>query len=293
MGILLCFVTFVAALVQSPITPQQTVDELLAADRAFSAAARSKTNVIEALTPMFVPDVIMPQPGGKFARGIDEVVAALKLNPANATAKAEWLPIRGGISADGTHGFTFGYMTVRRADGTSVPAKYMSYWIRTTAGWRVAAYKRAGRPEGDVPTELMPASLPARMVTAKAGVTATVEAEVAAAEKAFSDDAQKIGIGPAFTKHGAPDAANMGPTAAYVVGNEKIGAGIGGGSTETTSPVRWAADEKVIAAPSGDLGVSIGLIRSNGPGPDGATPPPQAFFTIWRKVNGVWKYVAE
>jgi hypothetical protein len=22
-------------------------------------------------------------------------------------------------------------------------------------------------------------------------------------------------------------------------------------------------------------------------------PPPQPFFTIWRKVNSVWKYIAE
>jgi hypothetical protein len=89
-------------------TPQQAVDELIAADRAFSAAASGKANVIDALTPMFAADVIMPLPGGKFAHGVDEAVAFLKTNPDNTTAKAEWTRIRGGISADGTQGFTFG-----------------------------------------------------------------------------------------------------------------------------------------------------------------------------------------
>ena len=282
--------TLTAVLAQTPVTPQQAVDELLAADRAFSAGAASKADVIEALTPMFAADVIMPQPGGKFAHGVDEAIAALKINPDNTRSKAEWTPIRGGISGDGTQGFTFGYMTLRRPDGTTAPLKYMSYWVKTSAGWRVAAYKRARRPEGAVSTELMPASLPAGMIAPTTAGLAEIHASVAAAEQSFSDEAQKIGIGPAFTKYGAPDAANMGPEAAFIIGNQKIGGGIGGGSTETTSPVRWAADEKVIAASSGDLGVSIGLIRQNAPG---ATQPPQAFFTIWRKVNGVWKYIAE
>ena len=39
-------------------------------------------------------------------------VQALRANPDNAGARLEWAPIRGGISADGQHGFTFGYMTV-------------------------------------------------------------------------------------------------------------------------------------------------------------------------------------
>lgn len=290
--------TFVAVMIaaavlpQAPATPQQGVDELLAADRAFSAAAMSKANVIEGLTPMFTADVIMPQPLGKFAHGVDEAVAALKVNPVNTTAKAEWAPIRGGISADGTQGFTFGYMTVHRADGVSVPVKYMSYWVKTSAGWRVAAYKRSGRPEGAVSTELMPASLPVSLVIAKPGATAAAQAEVAAAEKSFSDESQKIGLGAAFVKYGAPDAVNMGPQASYTVGNDKIGASVGGSDLSTPSPLHWAADEKVIAASSGDLGVSIGIIHRNAPMPDGSTPT-NAFFTIWRKINGVWKYIAE
>ena len=279
-----------AALLQGTVSPQQAVDELLAADRAFSTAGRTKASVIDALTPMFAADVIIPQPGGKFAHGVEDVVTALKANADNTTAKAEWTPIRGGISADATQGFTFGYMTIHRPDGTTVLLKYMSYWVKTPGGWRVAVYKRSRRPDGAVSMDLMPASLPSALVAWKPAAVSAAEAEVVAAEKAFSDQSQTIGLGPAFAKYGAPDAVNMGPEAGYVVGNEKIGGGMG---TATTSPVRWAADEKVIAASSGDLGISIGFIRRNAPLPDGSMPPPNAFFTIWRKVNGVWKYIAE
>ena len=274
---------------QTPATPQSAVDELLAADRAFSAAAATKSNVIDALSPMFAADVIMPQPLGKFAHGVDEAVAYLKTNPDNATAKAEWAPIRGGISADGMQGFTFGFMTLRKPDGTTVPLKYMSYWVKSQSGWRVAAYKRSRRPEGPAPAGMMAPSLPAKLVPPAPAVLAEMQASLAAAEKAFSDESQQIGLGPAFVKYGAPDAVNMGPDAAYLVGNDKIGAFIGANRPEPQSPVRWAADERVIVASTGDLGVSIGFIRQNAD----AAATPNAFFTIWRKTNGVWRYIAE
>lgn len=277
---------------QAPATPQNAVDELLAADRAFSAAGSSKANVIDALTPMFTADVIMPQPGGKFARGVDEAITALKANADNTTAKAEWTPIRGGISADGTQGFTFGYMTLHKPDGTSVPLKYMSYWMKTSLGWKVAVYKRSRRPDGEVSTNLMPASLPDKLVAPRPSAVAAAAAEVAAAEKSFSDESQTMGLGAAFAKFGAADAVNMGGQPSYVVGNEKIAAAVGGPSLTTPSPLHWAADEKVIAASSGDLGISIGIIHRNAPMPDGSTPT-NAFFTVWRKTNGVWKYIAE
>jgi ketosteroid isomerase-like protein len=288
----LLLVCVLALLTPVQATPQQAVDELIAADRAFSAAASGKANVIDALTPMFAADVIMPLPGGKFAHGVDEAVAFLKTNPDNTTAKAEWTPIRGGISADGTQGFTFGYMTLRKPDGTAVPLKYMAYWVKSAAGWRAAVYKRSRRPEGAVSMELMPASLPAKLVSPKPSAVASAAAEVAAAEKAFSDESQTIGLGPAFAKFGAPDAVNMGGQPEYVVGNDKIAAAVGGPTPSAPSPLHWAADEKVIAASSGDLGISIGVIHRNAPLPDGSNPT-NAFFTIWRKVNGVWKYVAE
>lgn len=275
----------------SGFSPQRAVDELLAADRAFSAAS-AKTTVVAGLTPMFAADVIVPLPGGKFAKGTAEVVAALTANPENTTGRVEWTPIRGGISADGAQGFTFGFMTLHNADGTTVPLKYMTYWVKGPDGWRAAAYKRARRPDGPVALALMPPSLPLTLV-APVAIPDVVGQGLVAAEQAFSDEAQQIGLGPAFAKFGLPDAVNFGggANANYVVGAPAIAALVDAGQPATGSPVSWRCEIPIVAS-SGDLGVSIGLIRPNAPRPDGTTTP-TSFFTIWRKVNGVWKYIAE
>ena len=278
-------------------TPQQAVDELLAADRAFSAASAA-TDVVSGMSAMFAADVVLPLPGGKFANGIPAARAALAANAENAGARVEWTPIRGGISADGLHGFTFGYMKLHKADQTIAPAKYLSYWIRTSEGWRVAVYKRTRRPDSPVSTALLPAALPPRMVK-PSDDDATVEAyrkSIDRAERDFSDEAQRIGLGPAFAKYGSADAVNMGGPAAagFVIGSEAIGRTVSAGDAPGGSPVSWAPD-RVIVASSGDLGVTIGMIRPNAQPADGSTPAGFAFFTIWRRATpkDPWRYVAE
>ena len=274
---------------------QKEVDELLAADRAY-AAASAKTEIVAGLTPMFSRKIVMPVPAtpttpAKIADGIDQVVEALKANKANDGAKLEWTPIRGGISADGQHGFTFGYMTIHRADGTDVPAKYLSYWIKEDGAWKVAAYKRSGRPAGDVSTALMEPALPAKMVAPSTDVTAIAafSKSLADAEQAFSNEASVIGLGPAFAKYGRADAMNIGREAAFTFGNEAIAKGIDPGGTGPSN-LSWKSDHSVMVASSGDLGVSIGWIRQKDP--NAAAFP---FFTIWRRDNPTapWRYIAE
>lgn len=277
---------------QAAVSSQQAADDLMAADRAFAAAA-TRTDLISALGAMFDETIIMPLPSATFAEGREAAIAALRANLANATSRVGWTTVRAGISADGRHGFTFGFITSYLADGTQRPGKYLAYWVRRPEGWRIAAYKRAPRPAGEVSTTPMDPSLPAH---AAAGSTdpATLERQsrsLREAEQAFSDTAQRIGIGPAFREAGAPDAMNMGAEAGFAIGNETIGnlvAAPGPGS-----PVSWNSDGVLVAA-SGDLGVSWGMIRANGPVPEGrqaATP----FFTIWRRAapDQPWRYIAE
>ena len=84
---------------------------------------------------------------------------------------------------------------------------------------------------------------------------------------------------------------NMYEGAAFRVGLDAITAGFPEG--ETTSPLHWST-ERAIAASSGDLGVSIGTIRRNGPVPEGQ-PASFPFFTIWRRdrPDAPWRYIAE
>jgi ketosteroid isomerase-like protein len=286
-----------AAAIAFQTPPRAVADELLAADVAASAAS-AKTTVIPGLTAMFAQDVIMQAPAVGFARGIAAATEALKANPDNTTGKVEWTPVRAGISGDGLHGFTFGYMTLRRTDGTTVPIKYLAYWVKRDGRWQVAAYKRRLRAAGEVALAVMTPSIPEKIVPSSgdAAARAAFVESLTAAEKAFSDEAQKIGLGAAFTKYGSPDAMNMGgpDEPAFVIGAEAIGKSVGAGQPADSSTVSWSADSALVAA-SGDLGVTFGYIRQNAPA--GTSPAPAAvpFFTIWRRAapTAPWRYIAE
>ena len=275
-------------------TPQQIADELLAADRAF-AGASAKTDLISGLSAMFASDVAMPTPTG-VVYGSQKAVDALRANPANTGAKAVWTPARVALSTDGTHGFTAGFMTITRADGTVNPAKYLGYWERQGSGWRLLAYKRtpAKSAAPAVPVSYL---LPKQIIAAKldAASIAKNRESLSEAERSFSRDAQTMGIGEAFKKYGSPDAINLGgpETLTFVMGNSAIGDNVGSGAPPNTSPVNWGPEKTIIAA-SGEFGVTIGYILRNAPGADGKIPPGQPFFTIWRKdAAGVWRYIAE
>lgn len=279
-------------------TPQAVADELLAADRAFSVAS-ARTDVVSGLTAMFAEDVTLPAPPGRFYDGAPAATEALRGNADLAAGRAEWTPIRAGVSADGQHGFTYGYMTQQRPDSSSVPLKYLAYWVKGPAGWRVVGYRRRLRPAGEVSLDLLPPALPETIVpaTTDTGVIASHRQSLDSVERAFSDEAQRIGLGPAFVKFGSPDAMNMGgpEQPGFVFGSDSIGALVASGGPATGSAVSWGPDHRVVVASSGDLGITFGMIRFNTPGADGTVRPPIPFFTIWRRAGpgAPWRYVAE
>ena len=283
--------TLHAASASAQATPPSAVDELLAMDRLHAKRAQ-KVNVIDALGGMFDTKVVLSA-AGAFHMGREAALKQLRSVPENTNGRLEWAPVRGGISADGEHGFTYGFMTLVRADSTRVPLKYLAYWVKKPNGWKVAVYKRARRPEGEVSTALREPSVPSTVVevTRDTAAIARHARELGDAERAFSALAGKIGLGPAFTQNSAPDAMNMGgpQDADFVYGPEAIGAGVGAGESGP-STLTWGPDT-VIVASSGDLGVTIGHINA----PATATTPARRFpfFTIWKKVGGVWRFVAE
>jgi hypothetical protein len=149
-----------------------------------------------------------------------------------------------------------------------------------------------------VSVSMMAPSLPDRWVAPSEdeGATANHQASLIAAERAFSDRAQVIGLGAAFVENGRADAVNMGgrTAASFVVGAEAIGQSVGAGAPQPTSPVSWSADRAIVAS-SGDLGVTFGVIRPNAPPENASGPTGFPFFTIWRRAGpgDRWRYIAE
>lgn len=275
-------------------TPAQVAESLIEADRKFATRAPG-SDVATALGAMFADGVIMPAPGGAFAMGKNAVLVALRASPDAATSRVRWTPIRAGVSSDGEHGFTYGYMTQTKADSSKVALKYMAYWVRDRGVWRVVAYKRARAEAASTDTSRMAPVLPFLITKATIDTVAirALRHDLMAAEKSFSDESQQIGLGNAFAKFGRDDAVNMGgPTSpVFIVGAPAI-AKLVGGSDMKASPVTWAADTAFVAS-SGDLGITFGVIRrNNAPTP---APPGSSFFTIWMRADAKspWRYVAE
>ncbi|MEP7380942.1 MAG: nuclear transport factor 2 family protein [Gemmatimonadota bacterium] len=274
-------------------SPQSAANELLAADRAFSAAA-STSDLVAALDALFADDVVMPLPQGKWARGREAARDALRADPESAGAKVDWEPVRAGVVADALHGYTYGFMKTRRGEQPAQAGKYLAYWVKGPLGWRVAAYKHSPRVQGDVARTMMPPSLPPRMVksVADASIVQRHRASLVAAEQAFSDLANSRGLGNAFQANGAKDAINMGGNSAdFIFGNVSIARFVSGAGAMDATPFTWSADDALVAS-SGDLGITFGQIHQNGAPSDA---PSFAFFTIWRRESPTspWKYVAE
>jgi hypothetical protein len=262
--------------------------QLLAADRAFSTAG-AKANIVDSIGGMLTENAVMPTPKLDFAIGKSAIIETLKSNPANANATAEWSPVRAGISADGTQGFTYGFMFIHETGKPDRRAKYLSYWIRRPEGWRVAFYKRALSAEGNVTTRLDPA-VPEELVEPNPQRLQENLASLKAAEQAFSDRAQEVGVGPAFLEFGSEDAMNMGSGSDFTFGNTAIAKLVGEGNT---TPITWGPDKGALVASSGDLGVTWGYIRPKEP--KAGEPAAFPFFTVWRKAapDQPWRYVAE
>jgi hypothetical protein len=277
--------------------PPAAMDELLAADRAFSAAS-AKTDLVSGLSAMFAPDVAMPIPGSKFSANAAEALAALRANPDNAKSRTDWTPAGGGISADGQQGYTWGYMVVRKPDGSASGLKYLSYWVKRVEGWRVAAFKRRGRPDGPASLEPLALSLPPRSVAPVIDVAlmASYRASLDRTERKFSDDSKVVGLGVAFARYGTPDSINLGgaDNAGFVVGAEAIGMFVSEGKPAEPSTLVWAPDRTIVAS-SGDLGVTLGIIRETAPEAGSTAPTLFPFFTVWQRrgPQDPWRYIAE
>lgn len=252
-----------------------------------------------ALDALFANQVMMPlRRTGGFAKTKSEAVQALVSGPFATSQSLGWQPVRVGVSADGTRGFSAGYQTIKKSDGQLARGKYLAYWKSAGGVWNVYAYRVIPAPNETPPTARWPDWVaPDKSVLA--GDRSKHEATLRDAEQAFSDRAQVIGLGPAFAEFGQDDSLNLGGPAdiGIVKGSKAIGELVGAGEPAEGSSVHWAADAAVDAANSGDLGVTFGFIRIH-PGPDGDTskvPPPIPFFTVWARADAAqgWRYIAE
>lgn len=271
-------------------SPEAALQELLAAERALSEQAANLPPA-EGIASLLAEDGVLLSRGRAIA-GRTAAAEALRANPNTAGQRARWRSIRAGVSADGSHGFTLGYLDIDGAAPAGAHRRYLAYWVRGAAGWRVAALKQMLRSDTEAERPALPPVLPGSGLRRAAAAEGDAAAGLIAAEQAFSDRAQAVGIHQSFQEYGDRDATHIIARDGIAVGLAEIGRGQAG-ETAVPPPVRWSAD-RAIVAPSGDLGVTIGMLRANQAPPAGQ-PSEVAFFTVWRRAgpDRPWRYIAE
>lgn len=276
----------------SCLDAEAAFNELLAADRAYSELA-SRKGSLAGFSEMFSPDVhafIAPVPGFSQNRSDALVMLSKGLQAHIEASTSSWTPLWGGLSADGQHGFTLGYITTQVTASEALAAKYLSYWVKKPSGWQVALYKRVPAEASDLKTgarkPLLPTQL--RCGDGPADPEDSIRS-LAETEARFSAESQMAGLRAGFSKFGRADSIHIGAAADLAVG----AAAIAEGQPEGPSPVRWAADYTLVAS-SGDLGVNWGMLHRSGPTPPGRLSE-IPYFTIWYRGHSTepWRYVAE
>jgi len=274
---------------------------LLAVDLLFGgrfgpgSAARP---IADGVTRLFASDVVYLQAGLPIVQGRDAARAAMLALPNAATTVLSWRPLRGDVSADGKHGYTYGGTELRTAnpDGTTTVdfGRYIAFWEKGGDNrWRIAAYVRnrspafpGEQPAGfESPTDKTYPSFPIASVAAERTVLLGVDAAFAAASISGT-------VADAFAAYVAPDGAALsGPEILY--GPAAIHAFFDAG-VPPGDQLDWTPEIADVAA-SGDLGFTVGNSAYRTTDETGA---PLAFYskylTIWKKQrDGQWKFVVD
>ena len=260
---------------------------LLAADSALSLVANHSLH--DAIASGASDDVVMLMPTLARIGTRDSVLAALDSLNAKTVRTLAWHPIRAELSADNTHGYTYGYgRRVAHSDTLTsvVPIQYLSFWRRESNNWKLVAWLISAGG-ADAPATAPAACAHPGAPTYTASHDSTAIATVRAADLDFSALSVKSGAGPAFGEFVALDGASIGTGATEITcGRDAVAkslAPLGPGA------LTWAP-RVADAAPSGDLAFTSGdaIIKDSG------ETSYSNYLTVWkRQSNGQWRVVAD
>lgn len=247
---------------------------LAAADRAW--ADSTAVDPAGGFASRLATDALYLYPGAPILEGRDVVHRFLQ-GPQRPPHR--WQMLRAVVSADGSHGATWGVLA---ADDSTGPAlgRYIAYWVRS-AGWRVSAVMHAMPAPAEV-------ALPALATFRPDTVGTGARGEVERADRAFAAEAGARGVDRAFQAAAAPDAMMFGSAGELLLGPVEIGASFGG-------PAAWAwRPVASLAAPGGDLAFTVGEAEITVPLAAGPRVYHSKYLTIWRRQpDGSWRFVTD
>ena len=245
--------------------------ELLATDRAMTRGERKDRSRL-GISAMFAHATSRCRFRAASVRRapLKRVAGASGGSRQRADRAAEWVPVRGGISADGLQGYTWGYMTIIQArHASTLPAQVsvvLGQGVRRLARRRLPPAAAACR--ASLARARSRQSLPARRSRSRPTdgprSTSVIARASTRTERAFSGRARKLsGSALRFARYGRPDAVNMGGPDDAAIRRRRRGDRPHGVRRQAGRAQRRSHGRRTerSSRPSGDLGVTIGLIR--------------------------------
>jgi ketosteroid isomerase-like protein len=270
---------------QSSSNTERGQRELVRGADAAAALVSWKRGLPAAIEANMSDDIVLLLDGAPVTRGGSSVRRLLREVQGLAPKRVTWQPFRVLVSRDISTAVTFGESVIQSSD--SQPAafsRYASVWRRQSAGeWRIVAHVHNGLVAA---VELSAA--------ADGSLNIPLESrprdDFARADLAFAKMAGDSGAPVSFARFAAPNAITFAGSGELNVGPAAIRARLAESVVSTAAWKWWPVIS--IAAPSGDLGVTIGeaeiLIRGQ------SAPLYSKYLTVWqRQADGSLKYVTD
>jgi ketosteroid isomerase-like protein len=286
--------SFIGASLLEPLSEAEAAhDELLRADIA-RADSVTRQGMPEGIASNLTEDVVYLRGGLPILRGRDAAKAIAAAESLAAPFAVRWQPVRAEASRDGLSGYSYGYTIVSTVAGGAPVIRvdrYIAYWRRLPAGWRIAAYAEtygAPPPALALQAQTESAVLPNVAMEKRTGALEAIRA----ADEQFSEDAAKLGTGVAFGRYAATDAQIFSGPGEFISGPHAIAESFGPPTEKNT--LVWHPVHGEVAS-SGDLGFTVGNAVFNGVREDGAKIERfSKYLTVWKKQrDGSWRYVVD
>lgn len=286
--------SFAGASLLAPLSQaEEAHDALLRADLG-RADSVTQFGIAAGFASSFASDVVYLRGGLPIVRGRAAVEAIATAGTNAAGTAMRWQPVRAEASADGSTGYSYGY-AVYSTPGVALPTirldRYIAFWRREAAGWKVAAYAETygGPPPAlALPPEASAFVLPDVAMSRGLGALEAIRA----ADTDFAAMATKLGTGRAFGEFAAANAQIFSMPGEFITGPQAISEAFGPTTDESNLAWHPVAGE---VAKSGDLGFTVGNAVFTGRRADG-TPERRysKYLTVWKKQHdGRWRYVVD